>query len=78
MNDASAGRFAKQLLDIGNGKMPIDETTKCISFPADFCEIVANKDQLISKVFPDIAHNHKNHQWLSVRAILAPKTRTLT
>ncbi|XP_055590092.1 ATP-dependent DNA helicase PIF1-like [Uranotaenia lowii] len=66
---------AKQLLDIGNGKMPIDETTKCITFPADFCEIVATKDQLISKVFPDIGHNHKNHQWLSVRAILAPKNQ---
>ncbi|XP_055584901.1 uncharacterized protein LOC129737764 [Uranotaenia lowii] len=75
LNDASAGRFAKQLLDIGNGKMPIDETTKCITFPADFCEIVATKDQLISKVFPDIGHNHKNHQWLSVRAILAPKNQ---
>ncbi|XP_055543432.1 uncharacterized protein LOC129728984 [Wyeomyia smithii] len=55
--------------------MPIDEITRCITFPTDFCEIIATKDQLISKVFPDIAHNHKNHQWLSVRAILAPKNQ---
>ncbi|XP_055522853.1 ATP-dependent DNA helicase PIF7-like [Wyeomyia smithii] len=75
MNDASVGRFAKQLLDIGNGKMPIDETTKCITFPVDFCEIIASKDQLITKVFPDIAHNYKNHHCLSVRAILAPKNQ---
>lgn len=74
-NDASAERFSKQLLDIGNGKMPIDEATKCITFPADFCEIAVTKDQLISKVFPDIEQNYKNHQWLSVRAILAPKNQ---
>jgi len=28
---------------------------------------------LDQKVFPDIAQNYKNHQWLSTRAILAAK-----
>ncbi|GFX61048.1 ATP-dependent DNA helicase [Trichonephila clavipes] len=32
--DASAGNFAKQLMDIGNGRMEIDESTQCIPLPA--------------------------------------------
>ncbi|GBP71922.1 hypothetical protein EVAR_38255_1 [Eumeta japonica] len=29
--------------------------------------------ELVQKVFPNITQNYKNHQWLSVRAILAAK-----
>jgi ATP-dependent exoDNAse (exonuclease V) alpha subunit len=72
-NDASAERFTKQLLDIGNGKMVIDESTKCITLPTNFCGITATSDELIHKVFPNIAQHYKNHQWLSARAILAAK-----
>ena len=54
-NDASAERFTKQLLDIGNGKMVIDESTKCITLPTNFCGITATSDELIHKVFPNIA-----------------------
>lgn len=71
LNDASAARFAKQLLNIGNGKMPIDATTKCITFPTDFCNLKETKEDLIQSVFSAIAQNYKNHQWVSVRAILA-------
>ncbi|XP_066453866.1 uncharacterized protein [Eleutherodactylus coqui] len=70
-NDASAERFAKQLLDIGNGKMPIDRSTQCITLPTNFGKMTSTKDELIQKVFPNIARNYKNHQWLSARAILA-------
>ncbi|GFT09254.1 ATP-dependent DNA helicase PIF1 [Trichonephila clavipes] len=34
--DASAGNFAKQLMDIGNGRMEIDESTQCITLPTNF------------------------------------------
>jgi ATP-dependent DNA helicase PIF1 len=72
-NDASAERFAKQLLDIGDGKIPINESTKLITLPPNFYTITPNRDDLIHKVFPNIAQNYKNHQWLSMRAILAAK-----
>jgi len=72
-NDASAERFAKQLLDIGNGKIQIDESTKLITLPPNFYTITLNRDELIRKVFPNIAQYYKDHQWLSTRAILAAK-----
>ncbi|XP_029054625.2 uncharacterized protein LOC114881908 [Osmia bicornis bicornis] len=72
-HDASAERFAKQLLDIGNGKMAIDESTQCITLPTNFCKITTTTNELIHNVFPNIAQNYKNHQWLTARAILAAK-----
>jgi len=72
-NDASADRFVKQLFDIGNGKMVIDESTKCTTLPTNFCKIIATADELIDKVFLNIAQNYRNHQWLSARAKLAAK-----
>ena len=39
-HDESAEVFAKQLLDIGNGKMEMDASTHCITFPKNFCQIV--------------------------------------
>ncbi|GFX49106.1 hypothetical protein TNCV_3077241 [Trichonephila clavipes] len=71
--DASAENFAKQLMDVGNGRMEIDESIQCITLPANFCKITESIDELVQKVFPNIAQNYKNHQWLSTRAILAAK-----
>jgi ATP-dependent DNA helicase PIF1 len=71
--NTSAEGFAEQLLDMGNGKMAINDSTKCVTFPSNFCKITASKDELIQEVFPNIAHNIKNHRWLCERAILAAK-----
>ena len=69
-SDASADGFTKQLLGMGNGKVVIDEPTQCIILLTNFCKITATIDELIDKVFPKIAQNYRNHQWLSARAIL--------
>ncbi|GFW38335.1 ATP-dependent DNA helicase [Trichonephila clavipes] len=71
--DASDGNFAKQLMDIGNGRMEIDESTQCITLPANFCKITESIDELEQKVFQNITQHYKNHQWLSTSAILAAK-----
>jgi hypothetical protein len=71
-HDECAEHFAKQLLDIGNGKS--DESTKCITLPTNFCNITSTRDELIQKVFPsNIVQHYKDHQWLNERAILAAK-----
>lgn len=70
-NDPSANFFAIQLLDIGNGKTPIDRSTQCITLPTNFCVLTSTKEELTQKVFPDIMQMFNNHQWLSERAILA-------
>lgn len=72
-NDPSAHVFSKQLLDIGNGYMPIDNATGLITLPLNFYTIVQSKEELIRSVFPNITQQYRDHDWLSDRAILAPK-----
>ncbi|XP_055589718.1 ATP-dependent DNA helicase pif1-like [Uranotaenia lowii] len=74
-NDSSAEIFAKQLLTIGNGEVPVDVSTGLISFPQGFWFFVSTKEELIANVFPNIVQNHVNHDWLSSRAILAAKNK---
>lgn len=71
--DSTAQQFSLQLLNIGNGKYPIDHTTKEISLPPNFCNLTSTLHELIIKVYPNITNNFKNHNWLFERAILAPK-----
>jgi len=72
-NERSGEVFSQQLLDIGNGKIPVDTSSGYITFPVDFCQFTKSKIELIEMVFPNIAQNYKNHVWLSERVILAPK-----
>lgn len=72
-HDQTANVFSKQLLDLGNGKIPVDASTGTITLPTDFCRTTATKKELIQHVIPNIAQHFKNHNWLSERAILAAK-----
>jgi ATP-dependent DNA helicase PIF1 len=69
---AACGRFSKQLLDIGDGKVSTDET-KCIKLPTDFCTIIYSSDALIDQIFPNVHRQYTNHEWLAERAILVAK-----
>uniref|UniRef100_A0A0K8VHV1 ATP-dependent DNA helicase n=1 Tax=Bactrocera latifrons TaxID=174628 RepID=A0A0K8VHV1_BACLA len=72
-DDSSAQQFSEQLLDIGNGKMQIDNTNGIITLPENFCTILQTKEELVECVFPNIIQNHRSHDWLAERSILAPK-----
>jgi hypothetical protein len=72
LRDPSGETFSKQLLDIGDGKVAVDETG-CIKLPTDFCTIIESQDALIDQIFPDVHTQYINHEWLAERAILAAK-----
>ncbi|XP_054281787.1 uncharacterized protein LOC128999354 [Macrosteles quadrilineatus] len=71
-NDCDARQFLGDLLKIGEGRMKTDQH-KMISFPENFGHMVASAEELIASVFPDLQNNHYDPEWLSCRAILAPK-----
>ncbi|PNF38967.1 hypothetical protein B7P43_G06600, partial [Cryptotermes secundus] len=74
-NDRPAEIFSHQLLEIGNGKVPVDLTSGRISLPHNFCNLVTSKEELVEKVFRNTQTNYKNHDWLSEQAILAAKNK---
>ena len=76
-NDDSGETFSDQLLAIWNGKLPLDSISERIELPAEFCNLVTSKNELVEKVFPNILTNYKNHKWLSERAILAAKNKNV-
>lgn len=63
-NVQSADRFSKQLLEIGNGKVRIDNTNGLITLQNDVCKISQSKEELIERMFPNIYENIRNHDWL--------------
>ena len=76
-NDDSGEIFSDQLLAIGNGKLPVDSISGRIQLPAEFCNSVTSKNELVEKVFPNILTNYKNHKWLNERAILVAKNKDI-
>ncbi|XP_014208257.1 uncharacterized protein LOC106639256 [Copidosoma floridanum] len=50
----SAAQFSKQLLAVGNGKVPVDATSGLITLTNDFGRFVDSQLSLIENVFPNI------------------------
>lgn len=71
-NDRAAENFSRTLLSIGNGTYPSDGTQN-ILLEDNFCRLVANREDLIERVFPNLLFNLSNKEWLCQRAILATK-----
>ena len=71
--DLSAETFSKQLLQIGNGTLELENGLH--KLPCG--QMVSNFEDLFSHVFPDILQNYKSRVWLSQRSILAPRNDTV-
>jgi ATP-dependent DNA helicase PIF1 len=75
--DMAVGHFAQQLLNLGDGKVPVDPTSGLISIPDNFCNIAESIEALKTYVFPNIRCHFNNHKWLCERAILASKNNSV-
>ncbi|XP_055905144.1 uncharacterized protein LOC129940729 [Eupeodes corollae] len=74
-HDETANVLAKELLDIGSNKVAMDTSTGFNTLPTDLCHITDSKEELIQRVFPEIAQKFNNHNWMGERAILASKNK---
>ena len=74
--DEAAGKFASQLLAIGDGKYSIDTSPDIIQLPENIGSIASSIDELVSKAYPDLLSNFRNMAWLSEWCILAPLNET--
>ena len=69
--------FAEWLLRLGNGTEPHDELD-AIDLPEDLCQPEgADVEALLAWVYPDLATNCTDPDWLAARAILTPLNATV-
>jgi hypothetical protein len=64
---ATCGRFSKQLLDIGDGKVTTDER----GCKGILCTIIESQDAFIDQILSNAHRQYTNHEWLTERAMLA-------
>ncbi|XP_029652892.1 ATP-dependent DNA helicase PIF1-like [Octopus sinensis] len=74
--DQTSANFANDILKLGDGKVPLDADGELDVHP--FATPVSSLAELTDKVFPHLKDNYLNHEWLSERAVLAPKNVTVT
>jgi ATP-dependent DNA helicase PIF1 len=68
--DVDAWDFSETLEDLGNGVIG-KETNGVFKVPESVC--VKNLNELMNSIYPNIEENYKDSDWLSERAILAPR-----
>ncbi|KAL8616750.1 hypothetical protein ACOMHN_017787 [Nucella lapillus] len=77
--DTSAGEFSEMLLNVGNGAIPADCNGE-ITIPQGCGSVVDNTIDLLHNIYPNIGQRFYAPdwlQWLSERAILAPKNNSV-
>ena len=67
--DQSAKQFTEKLLELGEGKVVIDEEDYIKLNP--ICNSTDSIDDLVDKVFPNLLSNYQNKEWIWERAIMA-------
>uniref|UniRef100_A0A0L8I928 DNA helicase Pif1-like 2B domain-containing protein n=1 Tax=Octopus bimaculoides TaxID=37653 RepID=A0A0L8I928_OCTBM len=74
--DQASTNSASDILKLADGKVPLhaDRELDVHSFATP----VSSLAELTDKVFPYFKDNYLNHEWLSERAVLAPKNVTVT
>ncbi|KAK4312054.1 hypothetical protein Pmani_016483 [Petrolisthes manimaculis] len=70
----SAGQFANQLLQVGNGQI-LPSSDDQIKLP--FGQMIGTENDLIMKVFPNFTQHFTSTAWLCERTILAPKNEAV-
>ena len=58
------------------GKFPIDTLPDIVQLPDTMGTFVDSKEELVSRVYPDLLSNFRDLAWLSERCILAPLNKT--
>ncbi|GFV28075.1 ATP-dependent DNA helicase [Trichonephila clavipes] len=56
--------FSNQLLDIGNSKVELRQSTQCIKLPGNFFTVIQTEKELIESVFLDSLYNYLGNDWL--------------
>lgn len=64
LGDENAQIFAKKLLEVGDGKIAAGPSGY-IKMPSDFCNMVSTVAELISVIYPVIAENYHDVDWLT-------------
>lgn len=75
-DDPNAPEFAKAILNVGNGLIPLNDENKMKITPI-LGNVVNSVENLIDHTFPDFASRFTDLNWLSERAILAPLNKSV-
>lgn len=70
-----SGLFAENLLQIGEGRTPVDSQNKINMY--SISTAVTSVSELTEKIFPNFIQHFKDVSWLCERVILAPKNVTV-
>ncbi|XP_043192048.1 ATP-dependent DNA helicase pif1-like [Amphibalanus amphitrite] len=69
--DAGAGQYAQFLAELGSGRLPLcPGTPDTVQLPPAVLSPARTLDELIDRIYPDLAQNLPNLGWLEERAIL--------